>query len=183
METHDDDHVLRGGVRRRVHVRPVPHARGAAMTTKGDLAEAVRTLVCATPKNGKPAPKGAPEPNQKETKMAKTKKTKAGKLPVPPPSAAQQAASADPGDIPGFLKRPPPTKEDAEALLKKARAQVSRPIKNPPNGKGGAERAAAIKSKGPSIGDTARAAILAGKTNEEALAAVMEAHKGCASNL
>lgn len=99
------------------------------------------------------------------------------------PTAAQKLMLED--GVPEFLvfRLPLETKEQQEARAKKYEKTTGpgRQIKNPPNIKDAKKRAA--KEKGKNIGFTAREAILAGKTNEEALAVVMKAHPTCGSNI
>lgn len=85
-------------------------------------------------------------------------------------------------DIPPELKRDPPTAEERKALIAKAKRTTgpTRIIKNPPNVK--AAKARAEKTKAQGVGFVARSAILAGKTNAEALAEVMAAFPKCGSN-
>lgn len=122
-------------------------------------------IVCATPRTGKPAPRGAPEP--KPTSKEKTVKQK---LPLPPIPEAKQAASAvsgnDPGPLPDFLDREknplPPSKPVAAPVP----AKPVNPV-NPADEKAKAEIVAeqeAKKATKAKVRAEKRAAVASGAT-------------------
>ncbi len=88
--------------------------------------------------------------------------------------AALQAIVADAVKNGKKITRVPSARETAKrtAEIDKA-ARKGTPVKKP----------AAAKTKARGIGDVAKDAILAGKTNDQALAAVMKAFPKCSSNL
>lgn len=84
----------------------------------------------------------------------------------------------------GATKAMPLTGKDAAKAIRKAAKANGKPARSPARSKVAAKKTAAAKADGkPTVGQTAREAILGGKTNEQALAAVMRRHPGCSSNI
>lgn len=101
------------------------------------------------------------------------------KRPADIPEEMPGAPSGDGLDLPEFLKRPKPTKEEAEALRKKLARTVGpeRFIKNPSNVK--QAKARAEKADGQSMAFVIKEAIKAGKTDEQALAILLKMFPSC----
>ena len=94
---------------------------------------------------------------------------------------------AHPIPAPSPVKTPPvaPAKKAmvAKASPKKPATEARKPEKQASEPKAKASKSKEKAPKTPSIGGTAMSAILAGKSNEDALAVVMKAHPACSSNL
>lgn len=129
------------------------------------------------PQNRKPL-----TPEQQATFDAKMKAVKAAE------KSALAATKQDPSALGmsplDMRKSGAKLKSEAKAARKQAAATAKKQAKaSKPKPAAKAKGDGKPKAKGPTIGGVANAAILAGKSNEEALAAVMKAFPECRSNL
>lgn len=93
--------------------------------------------------------------------------------------AEKRRAAAD-----GATRAMPLTGKAAAKTIRKAvKASAPKAARSPARSKVAAKKTAAAKPDKVTVGQTAREAILGGKTNEQALAAVMRKHPDCKSNV